>query len=42
MENYFKEFMVVYIERNKNTEIDDLTKAAHYYKKVYSGLVTYL
>jgi CRISPR/Cas system CSM-associated protein Csm3 (group 7 of RAMP superfamily) len=33
MKNYFKELTVEYIERNKNTEIDDITKAAHYYKK---------
>jgi hypothetical protein len=28
MENYFKGFTVEYIERNKNTEVDDLAKAA--------------
>jgi hypothetical protein len=27
MENYFKGFMVEYIERNKNTKADDLAKA---------------
>jgi hypothetical protein len=27
-ENYFKGFKVEYIERNKNTEADDLAKAA--------------
>jgi hypothetical protein len=28
MENYFKGFTIEYIERNKNTEVDDLAKAA--------------
>jgi hypothetical protein len=28
MESYFKGFMVEYIERNKNSEVDELAKAA--------------
>jgi ribonuclease HI len=28
MESHFKGFMVEYFERNKNTEVDDLAKAA--------------
>jgi RNAse (barnase) inhibitor barstar len=27
MENYFREFSVEHIERNKNTEVDELVKA---------------
>jgi hypothetical protein len=27
MESYFRGFIVEYIERNKNAEVDDLTKA---------------
>jgi hypothetical protein len=28
MENYFKEFIVEYVERTKNTEVKELAKAA--------------